>query len=340
MLETLKTLCSLSGPSGYEDQVRDYILQRALPHAESVITDSMGNLIITKKGAVSGPRVLLCAHMDEVGLIITDATKDGYLRFDFLGGIDRRVLLGKKVFIGENRVPGVVGLKAYHLVSKEEENNVPKRSEMYIDIGASSREEALGLVSRGDYAVFADNIEFFGEGFIKAKALDDRIGCAVLLKLLEKNLPCDCVFAFTCQEEIGTRGAKLVSSRIQPDFALLVEGTTAVDMPGVSADKVICRLGEGLAIPFMDKGTLYTPTLYKALTELADKNNIKWQTKTMIAGGTDAAAIQRTGAGAAVAGIAAPLRGIHSPASVAKLSDLEDMPRLAELFLEFIAREA
>lgn len=338
MLDTLKTLCRLDGPSGFEDEVRNYILERALPHAESVITDSMGNLIVTKSGAKKdGPCVLVCAHMDEVGLIITGADDDGSLRFDFLGGIDRRVIIGKRVFIGKSKVPGVVGLKAYHLVDREEEKTVPKRTEMYIDIGCSTKDEALKLISPGDYVVFDSDVVEFGEGFIKARAIDDRAGCAAMLKLLESELPCNCAFAFTTQEEVGTRGAKIAAARVRPDYALILETTTAADLPEVSEGKRICRLGGGPVIPFMDKGTLYTPGLYRLLTELADKNGISWQTKTVIAGGTDASAIQRSGHGAAVAGIAVPVRNIHSPACVAKISDFEDIPRLARLFLEAVS---
>lgn len=338
MIDTLKTLCYLSGPAGYEDEVRDYILERVLPHADSVMTDSMGNLIVMKKGRVSGgPKILLCAHMDEVGVIVTGIDDDGCLRFDCLGGIDRRVLIGKKVYLGRDRIPGVIGLKAYHLVDREEEKTVPPLREMYIDIGCAGGEAARELVAPGDYGVFDDSVVEFGRGFLKAKAIDDRVGCAALIKLLEGNLPCDCAFAFTVQEEVGSRGAKIVANRLAPDYAVILEGTTAADLPEVPEGKRICRLGDGLVIPFMDRGTLYTPALYKTLTELADKNGVKWQTKTMIAGGTDASSIQRSGAGAAVVGIAAPIRNIHSPASIAKISDFEDMPRLALLLLEELA---
>jgi len=340
MLDTLKTLCYLSGASGYEDEVRDYILERVMPYSNSIITDSMGNLIITKKGKKSiDKKVLICAHMDEVGIIITGIDDDGYLRFDFLGGVDRRVIIGKRVYIGKDRVHGVVGIKAYHHVSKEEEKSVPKLDELYIDIGAKSKEEAKELVSLGDAGVFEDSVLEFGDGFLKAKAIDDRVGCAAIIKLIESELPCDCTFAFTVQEEVGTRGAKIVSSRINPDIAIVLESTTAADLPGVPDSKRICALGGGIVIPFMDKGTVYSRGLYKMLTELADKNDIKWQTKTSIAGGTDASVIQRSGVGVDTIAISAPVRNIHSPASIAKISDFEVMPKLATLLLEAISEE-
>lgn len=340
MLETVKTLCSLAGPSGWEDEVRDYILAKVLDKADSIDTDALGNLIVFKKGAkVPSRKVMVCAHMDEVGLIVTSIEDDGYLRFDFLGGIDRRVIIGKRVFIGKSRVPGVIGIKAYHLVDKDEEKNVPKREEMYIDIGAKDADDAKKLVTLGDFAVFDSDCIEFGEGFLKAKALDDRVGCAAILKLIESDLPCDCTFVFTVQEEVGTRGAKVAANTVLPGCAIILEGTTASDLPDVPESKKICRLGSGLVVPFMDKGTLYSRALYKTVTETADKNGIAWQTKTMIAGGTDASAVQRSGIGVDTIAISVPLRNIHSPSSIAKISDFEEMPRLAKLVIEALAAE-
>lgn len=340
MLDTLKTLCCLSGVSGYEDEVRDYILERVMPYADSVLTDSMGNITVTKKGRKSDcPKILICAHMDEVGLIVTGADDKGYLSFDFVGGIDRRVCMGKHVYIGKDRVPGVLGVKAFHNVGKDEEKKIPKREDMYIDIGAKSKDAALELVSPGDPCVFPENVVEFGDGFLKAKALDDRIGCAAMIQLIESELPCDCCFAFTVQEEVGLRGAKIAANRLSPDIAIVLEGTTSADLPEVPNGKRICSLGGGLVIPFMDKGTIYAPSLYEMSTGIAAANGIPWQTKGVISGGTDGAAIQRSGTGAKVVAIAAPVRSIHSPVSVAKLSDFELMPRLTKLLLEAIADE-
>ena len=262
MLDTLKTLCYLSGASGFEDEVRDYILERVMPYADGIVTDTMGNLIISKKGMTDcGRKILLCAHMDEVGLIITDIDDDGFLHFDFIGGVDRRVVIGKRVYIGKDRVHGVIGIKAYHHVDKDEAKAVPKRDELYIDIGVTSKEEAKELIILGDAAVFDDSVLEFGEGFLKAKALDDRVGCAALIKLIESALPCDCTFAFTVQEEVGTRGARIAAARVNPDVAIILEGTTAADLPEVSQGNRICALGDGLVIPFMDKGAVYNRSL-------------------------------------------------------------------------------
>ena len=208
MLNTVKTLCELSGVASWEDEVRSYLMEQARPHASEMRVDSMGNLIVFKRGKKeTGNKLMLCAHMDEVGIIIRNITEDGYLKFSCIGGIDRRVLLGKKLLIGSNKVRGIIGLKAYHLVSADEEKRVPKLQEFYIDIGAKDKETAETLVELGDVGVFDSDCVEFGDGMLKAKAIDDRVGCAVMLKLLERELPMDCTFVFTVQEEVGTRGA-------------------------------------------------------------------------------------------------------------------------------------
>ena len=339
MLDTMETLCCLGGVTGGEDEVRDYILERAMPHADEIRTDPMGDLMIFKKGAKSSARrVMLCAHMDEVGLIVTNITDGGYLRFDQAGGIDRRVLLGKQVFIGPERVPGVIGAKAFHLTTPEQRKRVPAMGEMYIDIGADSKEEAQRQVHIGDLAAFSDTVVRFGDGFIKAKAIDDRAGCAAMLELIESDLPCDCWFAFTVQEEVGSRGATVAARSIEPEVALILETTTAADIPAAEGDKQVCKLGHGVVIPFMDRGTIYDRELYALLGRLADENGIPWQTKTMIAGGTDGSVVQRTGGGVRVAAVSVPVRNIHSPASLAKVSECEDQLRLARLFLQEMAK--
>ena len=201
-------LCALSGVSSWEDEVRDFLKEEAAPCADDIRTDALGNLIVFKRGArPAGNKLMLCAHMDEVGLMVRKVTDEGYLKFDTVGGIDRRVLLGKRVLVGPKKVPGVVGLKAYHLVSREEEKSVPKLDEFYIDIGAADRAEAEAQVDLGDTAVFDGRPELWGDGLMKAKAIDDRVGCAVLLTLLKEDLPMDVTFVFTAQEEVGTRGA-------------------------------------------------------------------------------------------------------------------------------------
>ncbi|MDO4749705.1 MAG: M42 family metallopeptidase [Eubacteriales bacterium] len=340
MLETVKTLCSLAGPSGWEDEVRDSILERVLPLADAVETDPMGNLLVFCRGRVTLPKpVMVCAHMDEVGIIVTGVTDEGFLKFDFIGGVDRRVTMGRRVLIGQNRIPAIIGVKAYHLVSDDEEKKVPKTEELYLDIGAESEAEALERVHLGDCGIFDSTPIEMGEGLLKARAIDDRCGCAAMLKLMEGELPCDTWFVFTVQEEVGARGGRTAAYRIDPALCLVLEGTTAADIPGVAEEKRICRVGGGVVIPFMDGGTLYDRGLYELASKTAEKNGIAWQTKTMIAGGTDASGIQRSRGGVRTLALSVAMRNIHSPACVASVEDLENLPRLAALVLEELVNE-
>ncbi len=341
MLNTLKELCRLRGVSGDEDEVRRYIEEKAAPCADGVRTDALGNLIVFKKGKKpAGNRLMLAAHMDEVGIIITRITDEGFLKFGFVGGVDRRVAIGKPVVIGKNKVPGVIGLKAVHLVSREERKKVPKTEALYIDIGAKDRQAAEKLVELGDYGAFVCEPEEFGDGLFKARAIDDRVGCAVMLKLLEEDLPLDVTFAFTAQEEVGTRGAFGAAFSVTPEIALVLETTTAADLPGVEACRRVCYPGRGPVISYMDGGTIYDREIFDALRRLSKGRGIPWQTKEYIAGGNDARTIQRSKAGVRVAAVSAAVRYLHAPAGVGSVADFENMLRLTRLFLEEMAARA
>lgn len=338
LLDTLKELCALSGPSSYEGPVRDYLKARAEAAGAACRVDGMGNLICEKKGAKPAPQsLMLAAHMDEVGLIVKRITDDGYVKFACLGGIDRRVLIGKPVFLGNNRVPGVIGLKAIHLTTAEERKKTPKLETLYIDIGAKDREEAETLTHIGDFAVFSNSISEYGNQMLKAKAIDDRVGCAVMIELLERELPMDVTFAFTVQEEVGTRGAFGAAFSVTPEIALILEGTTAADSPTTDAHRRVCYLGKGPVVPYMDGGTVYDRTLFELLRNLAEEGSIPWQTKEYVSGGTDAKAIQRTKTGVRVAAISAAVRYLHSPSSVASIQDCIHIQTLALRFIEAVA---
>ena len=339
LIDTLKALCALPGVSSHEDAVRDYIRQMIAPYASSIRTDAMGTLIAEKKGTAPGQKsLMLAAHMDEVGLMIHTITDEGYLKFSTVGGIDRRVLIGKRVLVGDNAVPGVIGLKAYHLTSAEEEKSVPKLKDFYIDIGARDGKEAKALVSHGDAAVFDSDVLTFGNGFLKAKAIDDRIGCAVMIELMKRPLPMDCTFVFTVQEEVGTRGAFGAAFSVKPDIALVLEGTTAADLPTMPAHQRVCAPGKGPVVPYMDGGTFYDRELFQLLRTLAKEYDIPWQTKEYVSGGTDAGAIQRSREGVRVAAISAAVRYLHTPSSVAAISDFDHILRLAELFITAVSQ--
>lgn len=334
MLELLKELCRLNGVSGAEDPVRNFIQTQAQPYADSLRSDALGNLIVFKRGKKStGNKLLLTAHMDEVGVIVTRITEEGFLKFDFVGGVDRRVAIGKPVVLGENEIPGLIGLKAIHLVSSEEEKKVPKTDALYIDIGAKDREEAEKLVPPGTYGSFVGPPQEFGQGFLKAKAIDDRIGCAIMLELLKEDLPLDVTFAFTAQEEVGTRGAFGTAFSVSPEVALVLETTTAADLPGVEGARRVCAPGKGPVISYMDGATIYDRDLFENLRRLAEEHGIPWQTKEYIAGGNDARTIQRSRSGVRVSALSAAVRYLHAPATVGSLADFENMWKLTRLFL-------
>ena len=335
MLDKMINLCNLNGVSGNEDEVRDYIADYSKKFTDDVSVDSMGNVIVAKKGRKKpAQKLVLCAHMDEIGIIVTGITDDGYLRFAKAGSLDNRVILGKAIHIGKNKVRGIIGCKAIHLVKTKDLDKPVEIEDMYIDIGSKNHEEAEKLVTLGDAGAFDEDIQKFGDGYIKAKAIDDRFGCAVLLELIESELPVDCTFIFTVQEEVGLRGAYTAAYKTDPDIALIVEGTTAADLPSVPENKKVCKLGKGPVIPFMDAGAIYNKEIHKILTGLADKNNIPWQTKTYIAGATDGSVFQSSKAGIKTVGIAAPIRNLHSPSCVGKISDMEAVQKLIWLFLE------
>ena len=340
LIDTLKELCLLDGPSGLEDEVRTYIKEKAAPYADQLRVDALGNVIAFKKGKkATGNKLMLCAHMDEVGMIVQSISSNGDLQFSCVGGIDRRVLLGKPVAIGEKKIPGVIGMKPIHLTTTEERKNIPKVKDLTIDIGAKNKEEAEKLVSLGDYVSFISDVVEFGDGFIKAKAIDDRLGCAIMLELMKEELPMDCTFAFTVQEEIGCKGAMGAGFSVTPEIALILETTTATDLAGVTGFKRVCDLGKGPVVPFMDNGSVADRGLYELIRSLAEKNNISWQTKHMIAGGNDAKALQRSKEGVRTVVMSAAVRYLHAPSTVACVRDFENIHKLARLFIEAVANE-
>lgn len=334
-MKYFKELCQLGGVSGGEDSVREYIISQlgSLPY----VVDNLGNVIVEKKGAeVPKKKLMLSAHMDEVGIIITSVEDNGFFKFDSVGGIDPKAILGKSLKIGE--VNAVVGTVPVHLGDDEQNSKIPDIDDMYIDIGAADKAEAEKYVKAGDCAYFESDFVEYGDGFIKSKAIDDRFGCAVLLNLLGNEVPFDITVCFVTAEEVGLVGAGAAASRVKPDIAVVVESTTANDLNGVSGAQRVCVLGGGAVISFMDGRTVYDRELYSLAVNAARESGIKFQTKTQVAGGNDAGAIQPSGAGVRVAAVSLPTRGIHSPCCIAKESDMESIsaliPKLIEKFGE------
>lgn len=327
----LKDLCLINSASGDESAVRDFIINEIKDYC-TYQADNLGSVIAFKKGKRTPDKVvMLCAHMDEVGLIITGITDEGYLKFSPVGGIDSKVVCNRVVTI--NDTVGVIGLKPVHLLNDDEKGKSPKFSDLFIDIGAKTKEEAEEYVSLGDYAYFKSDYYEFGDDYIKSKALDDRIGCMLLIELIKSELEYDTYFCFNVQEEVGLRGSKCTSYATGADIAVVFEATTAADLRGVTGAKRVCLLGEGPVISFMDSRTIYDRMLYKLAMDTAKSNGIKAQTKTAIAGGNDAGAIQTSGKGCRVLAVSLPCRYIHSPSSVVKKSDIEQTRNLVKALL-------
>lgn len=340
MLELLKKLSSIDGVPSWEDDVRAFIRSEVAPYADEISEDVMGNLLVFKKGQVNcGKTIMLAAHMDEVGFLVKDITDEGFLRFTCAGGLDPKVVLACPVRIGKNKVKGVIGIKAVHLTKAEERTKLPPFDDMYIDIGATSREEAEALVTLGDQIAFDSDPVVFGDGCLKAKGIDDRVGCAVMIKLIQEGPAVDTWFVFTVQEETGLRGATVASYRIQPDIAVVLEGTTAADLAGVSGMRKACITGAGPVVPVIDGGTIYCRELWERAFAICERLGIPYQTKTLVAGGTDAGIISKNAGGAKVMAISAAVRYIHSGVSTMKICDLDNILLLAREFLKSFAAE-
>ena len=328
----VETLCTLCGTSGREHAVRDYILQQisaaGIPQT-AVHTDGLGNVTVHKQGRQRANRkVLFTAHMDEVALMVTSVCPDGSLTFDEVGGVNPAAVIGRQVLVGRNLIPGVIGAKPVHLISKDDRKKPAEMSKLFCDIGADSEEEAKALGIRPGDVIYFDTKPFtMGEDTLAAKAIDDRFGCAVMLTLLREELEYDTDFAFLVQEEVGLRGAAAAARAMQPDIAVILETTTAADLPDSQGADRVCELGGGAVISFMDGRTIYDKALYDLASSAADSLHIKWQTKTKIAGGNDAGAIQQSGA--RVLAVSLPCRYLHAPVTAARKSDGEACEALA-----------
>lgn len=328
----LETLCNLCGGSGREEDVRAYILSQIEPYCTCRV-DALGNIIAEKQGRCrANKKILFSAHMDEVAFIITSVTEDGYLRFEPVGGVEPEAVVCRVLQIG--KIQGVVGTKPVHLLTKEERETPLRFEDLLIDIGASDRKEALQYVQPGDYAYFLPNFSASKNGKLVSKALDDRAGCMLLIEMIQSDLKYDCTFSFCVQEEVGLRGAGCVARQVNPDVAVVVETTTAGDLCGVSGAERVCAVDEGAVVSFMDGRTIYDHELYSSIMQAAKEAGVAVQTKTKIAGGNDAGALQSGASGAKVAAVSLPGRYIHGCASVVSEKDLCAARKLLGLILE------
>ncbi len=340
----LEALSNARGVSGNEAAVRDLILEAVCEHIDEHHVDALGNLICLRRARPPRPqgqpplRIMVTAHMDEIGLIVTGINSDGTLAFDKVGGIDDRVLPSKQVLVGANAVPGVVGFPPIHLISPSERTKAPDMSQAVIDIGATDKSAAEGLVNKGDYVSFQATYEVLdpaGLRTVKGKAFDDRAGCAVLVELLQGEYPVDLYAVFTAQEEVGLRGARVAAYRIAPDMALALEGTICDDLPKEADEDTspVTELGKGPALTFMDASVISDQRILGLLRRMAEQEGIPYQFKRAVSGGTDSGAIHLAREGIPSATIAVPSRYIHAPVSLLSLNDFDHTVQLVRAAL-------
>lgn len=333
-MDSLKLLCELNAPSGHENAVRDYIIDRIKDKAE-ISVDALGNIIAFVKGNKRAQkRIMVDAHMDEVGFIVTYITADGMLKFTTVGGINTAVMIARKVeFL--NGVKGVISSKPVHMLTSSEKEKMPDEDALYIDIGADSKQEAEAMVSVGDCAVFSEPFEYIDK-LILSKAIDDRAGCWAIVDIINSEPEFDFYASFSVNEEVGA-GARAVAFAVEPDFAIVAESTTAADIAGVGDDKKVCYVGGGAVLSFMDRGTLYEKALFDKSLALAKEKGIKAQVKSYVAGGNNAAGIHQSRNGVRTVAVSVPCRYIHSGSSVASLDDIKSVRDLIEALISSMA---
>lgn len=336
-IKLLEKLCNAIGVSGDEGEVRRIVLDEIKPFADDVKVDAMGSVLAVRHGrGAKRVRVMIDAHMDEVGFFIVADEGEGIYRFETVGGIDSRHLVGKQVYVGKDRIPGVIGGKPVHLMGLSERRNKVPVDGLRIDIGLA------GMAQVGDRAGFATKFRRVGPS-IMSKAIDDRIGVATLIELL-KHAPSniDLCAAFSVQEEIGLRGAKVAAQYFKPDMAIAIDSTPANDLPvydGSENTSYNVKLGLGPAIYIADGSTLHDPRLVQFLSDIGDAQKIPYQFRQPGGGGTDSGAIQRSLAGVPTVSVSVPHRYTHSPVSIARVDDWKNTINLLHSGLKKIQPE-
>ncbi len=331
----IKELSELNGVSGNEGEIRKFIIAKIKGNVDRFERDSMGNLYAFKKGKKKGKKIMLAAHMDEVGFMVTGIEPSGEIRFAPVGGIDSLSCLAKRVAIGKNNIIGVIGIKATHLNTIEEEKTIPKFSSLRIDAGFNSKDEALSKVSIGDYISFYTPYQE-KEGICIGKGFDDRVGCSILMEISKNDFPYDTVLAFTVQEETGLRGAVVAGNKIFPDICMVVEGTGAGDFPTEEDIGKYPALNKGPVITILDRSLIVQRKLVDFLVKRAEKIRIPYQFKRPNIGATDAGRIHISKTGVPSMVVAVPIRYIHSPAGIMLKKDYKNTLKLVESAIENI----
>ncbi len=339
--ELLEKLCLAFGPSGCEGPIAKMILQKIEGCYDELIPNrTLGVIAVIRGNGNSKKRLMLSSHMDEVGFMIKSISDDGTLKVASMCGGDTRIMAGRRVLIsrdGEKTVRGVFGVKPVHLQKADERDSSLSVDELYLDIGAADKESAEKVVSVGDYATFESDYVRFGEDsrMIKAKAIDDRAGCAVMCGLMKvlypvkDSIPFDMYFAFTCREELGISGARRATHLIDPTHALIFESTAVGDICGTAPHKCVAKQGDGPAISLMDRSTIYDKDLTDLVLSCGKEEGIPCQIKQYVSGGNDAGHIHRSRAGVRCAVMSIPSRYIHTASNVIRAEDYMSTYRLA-----------
>ena len=322
----LREITEVAGAPGHEQRVRELVIKEVTPLVDEVQVDNMGNVYAIKKGKES-KKVMVGAHMDEIGFIVTHIDDNGFVRFHTLGGFDPKTLTAQRVIIhGKKDVIGVMGSKPIHVMTPEERTKNPKTTDYFIDLGMG-KEEVEKIVSVGNPITRERGLIEMGN-CVNCKSLDNRLAVFILIESLRalkgKEVPYDVYGVFTVQEEVGVRGANVAALAIEPDFGFGLDTTIAYDVPGAKPEEMITKLGDGVAIKIMDSSTICDYRMVKYMKGVADKNKMTWQTEILTAGGTDTAGIQRMNPGGAIAGaVSIPTRHIHQSIEMADKSDIE-----------------
>jgi endoglucanase len=343
IIRLFESLSNAFGPPGNEDEVRTILIKELEKHTDETRVDKLGNIFFYHHGKNDLPKVMLAAHMDEVGFIVTFIDSNGFLRFHTLGGITSNVIPGQTILLRGTKgdLKGLVGTKPPHLTREEERNKAVTMDELFIDIGAASPEEVEQKgVEIGTNGVFDIRFTELGGGYLKGKALDDRAGCTVLAEVFKalKDSPYNLVAVGTVQEEMGMRGARTAAYQIDPDYALALEGTFAADVPGSSPEKVSSKLKDGPVVTILDQTVMAHPTVLKTLIKVGKEKSLPFQFKKVPMGGTDSGAIHLTKAGIPSGTVAVPCRYIHGPASVTHVDDVRNTVSLVAEFVKAISR--
>lgn len=336
-MELLRQLVEMSGVSGREERVRELVIRELKPLVDSVRTDSLGNVIGYRKAqGVKGQakKLMLAAHMDEIGFVVSFIDDSGFIRFQPAGGFDPRTLMAQRVTVmGRRDLPGIIGSKPVHILTEEEKKKPLQIQDYFIDVGLSGR-QVKRLVKVGDTVTLHRKFEEIGD-CVTCKTFDDRVGVYCMIEAVRKarTSPADLYVVATTQEEVGLRGATAAASGIVPDVGIAVDVGLANDVPGAAPQDHISKLGGGASICIMNGSHITNPKLLARLEELAKKRKIKYQTDVMPRGGTDAGAIQRAPGGAAVVTISIPLRYMHSTVEMAHKRDIQAVINLLAAYI-------